>query len=237
MLEIDAVSFTWPGQVNAIIDIDHLSVARGERVFLHGPSGCGKTTLLNLIAAVMKPQSGRICVDGVDLTALSGAGSDRFRGDHMGIVFQQFNLLPFLDVIDNVTLPCRFSAHRRSRATANGQSLQHSAKLLLQAMSLDPEQYAHLSAMELSVGQQQRVAVARTLIGFPSLIIADEPTSALDSDTRDAFLQLLFRELEHSSAGTLLFVSHDLSLASAFDRVIDLPAINNGRVATSSAAR
>lgn len=196
-----------------------------ERVFLRGPSGSGKTTLLSLIAAVLSADSGSLTVAGHDLATLKGAQRDRFRADHIGLVFQQFNLLPFLSVAQNVSLPCHFSASRRARAIADSGSLDQAAKRLLTALKLDADQLLHRPAMTLSVGQQQRVAVARALIGRPPLVIADEPTSALDADTRDAFLDLLFTEVEATGA-SLLFVSHDASLATRFDRQLDLPTLN-----------
>lgn len=228
-LDSDAISlknvkFTWPGQAQPVIDIESLTVASGERVFLRGPSGSGKTTLLSLIAAVIKPQAGHLYINGIDLASMRGAESDRFRALHIGIVFQQFNLLPFLSVLENVQLPCRFSADRRKRATESGCTLQQEAERLLRAMSL-PASLFSSRGMQLSSGQQQRVAVARALIGQPALIIADEPTSALDVDARNAFLQLLFDEITLSKSA-LLFVSHDSSLAGAFDRSIDLQQIN-----------
>lgn len=223
-ISLSNLQYTWPRQAQAVIDIESLTVARGERVFLRGPSGSGKTTLLSLIAAVIKPQAGHLHINGVDLTTMRGAESDRFRAQHIGIVFQQFNLLPFLSVLENVQLPCRFSADRSRRATESGCTLQEEAERLLSAMSLPASLFSSRS-IQLSSGQQQRVAVARALIGQPALIIADEPTSALDVDARNAFLQLLFDEITLSNS-SLLFVSHDSSLACAFDRSIDLPQIN-----------
>ncbi|NND89630.1 MAG: ATP-binding cassette domain-containing protein, partial [Granulosicoccus sp.] len=181
--------------------------------------------LLSIIAAVLKPQTGAVRVNGIDLQGLTGASADRFRADHIGMVFQQFNLLPFLSVLENVQLPCRFSSRRREQALAQGHSLSQEAIRLLQAMHLPVEFHSYRSAMQLSVGQQQRVAVARALMGRPSLVIADEPTSSLDADARSAFLELLFSELADSGA-SLLFVSHDTSLQSQFDRSLALADIN-----------
>jgi len=225
IVQLDQVKFTWPGKSQPVLDIDEFAIAQGERVFLRGPSGSGKTTLLSLIAAVMSPQSGDITVDNVSLNTLKKGQRDQFRVDRMGLVFQQFNLLPFLSVRDNVQLPCHFSRLRRDRAMQNNQSLNSETDRLLNAMHLPPEDVINSPVTQLSVGQQQRVAVARALIGQPPLIIADEPTSALDKDTQLAFLELLFREVE-SAACTLLFVSHDTSLSDAFDRSIDLREIN-----------
>lgn len=226
ILELGQVVFTWPGQDRPVIDIESFSMSRGERVFLRGPSGSGKTTLLSLVAAVILPQQGHICVDSVELKSLRGRHRDRFRADHLGLVFQQFNLLPFLSVAENVQLPCRFSDQRRKQAMREG-SLHQETLRLLQRMRL-PGDILERQVMQLSVGQQQRVAVARALIGRPSLIIADEPTSALDRDSQQAFLHLLFEEVAQAGS-SLLFVSHDDTLAAGFDRQIDLAQINTAR--------
>lgn len=225
LITVSSVRFSWPGATIPTLSIPHFEMAYGERVFLRGPSGSGKTTLLSLIAAVMPPDEGTIEVAGTDLSSLKGSARDRFRADHIGLVFQQFNLLPFLSVAQNITLPCRFSASRRARAEADGGSLTDEVRRLLSALNLDSDTVLDRPAMSLSVGQQQRVAVARALIGRPPLVIADEPTSALDTDTRDAFLELLFAEIEATGA-SLLFVSHDASLAERFDRREDLSALN-----------
>jgi len=225
IVQLDNVQFAWPGTNQAVLDIPEFGLKRGERIFLQGPSGSGKTTLLSLIAAVLQAQSGTVVVDGVDLNALRGGQRDQFRVNRIGLVFQQFNLLPFLSVSDNIKLPCRFSKQRRVQATRASRSLDAEVDRLLQAMHLDPTEIQNRTVTDLSVGQQQRVAVARALIGQPPLIIADEPTSALDSDTRSAFLKLLFAEVEAAGC-SLLFVSHDAALSKTFDRHIDLREIN-----------
>jgi len=231
---MENVGFTWPTGKYPVLEGVQFSMARGERVFLRGPSGSGKTTLLSLIAAVLTPQVGTIVINGVQLETLQGGQRDQFRADHIGLVFQQFNLLPFLSVSDNIQLPCRFSRQRKLRARQSGLSLNEETDRLLNAMQLSPSELRNQIATQLSVGQQQRVAVARALIGHPPLIIADEPTSALDSDTQQAFLDLLFREVE-SAGATLLFVSHDTSLADRFDRRIDLRELNAAAIAEQSA--
>jgi len=225
IVQLNGVRFAWPGSDHTVLDIEKFSLDRGERVFLQGPSGSGKTTLLSLVAAVLNADQGNIVVDGVALESLRRSKRDQFRVNRIGLIFQQFNLLPFLSVSDNVQLPCKFSPQRRSQACKVGGSLAAEVERLLHAMQLDPTEILDRAVTELSVGQQQRVAVARALIGRPPLIIADEPTSALDSDTRRAFLDLLFAEVEAAGC-TLLFVSHDASLAHTFDRHVDLREIN-----------
>ncbi len=221
MLSITDLAFGWD-PAHPLLRIDALQLAAGERLFLRGPSGSGKSTLLSLIAGVLQPQRGSIRFNDTALEQLRPAARDRLRADHIGLVFQQFNLLPYLDAVDNVLLPLGFS--RRRAARVGGDAAAH-ARALLQRLELDPQALAGRPAAELSMGQQQRVAAARALIGAPELVIADEPTSALDSDARDAFLGLLFDECRRADAA-LLFVSHDRSLQERFDRVLDLPAIN-----------
>jgi putative ABC transport system ATP-binding protein len=210
--------FDWG--VTPCLDIAAFELAAGEQVFLYGPSGSGKSTLLNVLAGVLLPRTGDLTILGQSLPHLSGAARDRFRADHIGLIFQQFNLIPYLSVLDNVLLPCRFSARRRERA---GEPKQNAARLLTH-LDLDESLWTR-PATELSVGQQQRVAAARALIGAPELIIADEPTSALDAERQTAFLELLTRECTETGAA-LVFVSHDHRLAGRFTRTLALTEIN-----------
>ncbi|WP_281545535.1 ABC transporter ATP-binding protein [Grimontia sp. SpTr1] len=227
MLLIEDLRFRWLGQEQWQIDIPHFSLEAKERVFLKGASGCGKSTLLGLIAGINTADEGLLRFQEADLTALKGAKRDAFRADHLGYIFQQFNLLPYLSVIDNVTLPCRFSKARKEKA---GGNLQQEAERLLSALAL-PENCLNKPVTDLSIGQQQRVAAARALIGKPALLLADEPTSALDADTRNAFISLLMNECENAGS-SLLFVSHDSSLESHFDRSISLPELNRAAIQT-----
>ncbi len=219
---IKDLMFSWDGKT-PLLDIKELRIDRGERVFLHGPSGSGKSTLLGLFGGVLLPRSGDLRVLGQELVRLGGRARDRFRADHLGIIFQMFNLLPYLSVRDNVALSCRFSS-RRSQKAADAGGVDDETDRLLQNLGL-PKEAMVRPVTDLSVGQQQRVAVARALIGQPELIIADEPTSALDTDHRNSFIDLLSAECVASKA-TLVFVSHDMSLATNFDRTIDLTEIN-----------
>ena len=224
LLQVTDLQFAWPGQP-VLLDIPAFSLQAGERLFLKGPSGSGKTTLLGLLGGVHQPQQGSITLLGQPLRQLSSLRRDRFRADHTGYLFQQFNLLPYLSVLDNVTLPCRFSALRRERALRQQPTLDTAAEHLLRELGLSDATLHQRSAGALSIGQQQRVAAARALIGSPELVIADEPTSALDADSRDAFLKLLFDECEQMGS-SLLFVSHDTSLATRFDRALSLAELN-----------
>lgn len=216
--------FRWQAGAPCCLDIPSLAIAAGERVFIYGASGSGKSTLLGLLAGVHRPEAGYVEILGQDLGQLSGSGRDRFRVDHIGFIFQQFNLIPYLPVLDNVLLPCRFSRRRLAEARRDGKSEQAEARRLLDALGLEGQLLAQ-PAHRLSVGQQQRVAAARALIGRPELIIADEPTSALDADRQDDFLDLLLEECA-AQASTLLFVSHDHRLASHFTRELSLAALN-----------
>ena len=224
VIEIAGLAFAWPGQKLPCLEIARLDVAAGERVFLHGPSGSGKSTLLGLLGGVLVPQQGTIRVLGAALEAMPASARDRYRSDHVGFVFQLFNLVPYLPVIENVVLPCRFSPRRRDRAIAAGGSVRAEATRLLAHLDIG-ESLLDRPVTALSVGQQQRVAAARALLGRPEIVVADEPTSALDADRQAAFLALLLRECAEAGA-TLLFVSHDRRLAGEFTREIALPEIN-----------
>lgn len=221
-LLVQDLRYRWPGARADVLQIDTLQLARGERLFLRGPSGCGKSTLLSLLAGVLLPDAGTVQLLGRPWSALSAARRDRHRADHLGYIFQQFNLLPYLSVLDNVRLPCRFSPLRARRAPAG------SAEHLLARAGLPPPLWRRPAA-ELSVGQQQRVAAVRALIGQPEVVVADEPTSALDEDLRESFMALLLQAC-HESGSALVFVSHDSRLAAHFDRQLDLPALNRAAV-------
>ncbi|WP_281687825.1 ABC transporter ATP-binding protein [Pseudomonas citronellolis] len=229
LLELRDLGFAWPGQAE-LLDIPQFSLGRGETLFLKGPSGSGKTTLLGLLGGVQKPRRGSIHLLGEDLAQLSAARRDHFRVDHTGYIFQQFNLLPFLSVQENVELPCHFSRSRAARARERHGSVGEAASALLAHLGLGDAALLQRRADNLSIGQQQRVAAARALIGQPELVIADEPTSALDADAREAFLQLLFAECRAAGA-SLLFVSHDQSLAPLFDRSLSLADLNRAATA------
>jgi len=223
-LSLTGLRFSYAARQPDVIVLDDLTVRAGERIFLRGASGSGKSTLLGLVAGILEPRDGEIEVLGQSMNALTASGRDAFRAARLGVIFQMFNLLPYLPVGENVTLPCRFSAERARRARAAG-GLQVEARRLLQRLGLDADAVWSRRAASLSVGQQQRVAAARALMGRPGLILADEPTSALDADSRDAFIRLLRDECTASGAA-LLFVSHDGGLTGQFDRALDLKSIN-----------
>ncbi len=199
--------------------MSNFTVDKGETVLLLGESGSGKSTLLSLICGTILPHKGTVRVAGTDITMLSGGARDRFRAEQIGVIFQQFNLLPFGTVADNILLPLRFAPDRRKRAG----DAKAAAAALCEQLGLPADVFA-AKANALSVGQQQRVAVARALIGRPPLIIADEPTSALDANSQIAFLDLLFQQASANDT-SLLMVSHDPRLAERFDRVVRMEDI------------
>lgn len=230
VLTLSDVRFSWPGRGAFSLAIDELSVPRGERLLIMGPSGAGKSTLLSLICGIAHPSAGRIDVAGTDIARLRGAACDRFRADHFGIIFQMFNLLPYGTIMDNILLPLSFAPARRQRTRERG-AIVDEARRLMDRLGLDPE-LQDQPAANVSVGQQQRVAVARALIGNPDIVIADEPTSALDRDRQADFLALLSEEVGRAGS-TLIMVSHDETLTPEFDRTVSLNTlIRVGRGAT-----
>ncbi|MGF1727680.1 ABC transporter ATP-binding protein [Photobacterium nomapromontoriensis] len=225
VVKLQKLIFAWPKTQHPVLDIPELIINQGEHVFIKGPSGCGKSTLLGLLTGINQVQHGSIEILGIDISQLKASQRDTFRADNIGYIFQQFNLLPYLNVIDNVTLPCQFSKQRKQQLSTSATEM---AKQLLQRLHL-PKEQLDKAVVELSIGQQQRVAAARALIGAPKLIIADEPTSSLDHDNRSAFIELLM-EQANLAQSTLIFVSHDPTLEPLFDRTIDLQQLNQAGV-------
>ncbi len=200
--------------------LDSLELAAGERVLLLGPSGSGKSSLLDLVTGVAQPQAGNIYLMGQSLVAAKPAQRDGLRGQHIGLIFQQLNLVPYASVAQNIALALCFSPARRARLQT---PVAQAVAALLAALDLEAS-LANEPAGRLSQGQQQRVAAARALIGAPELIVADEPSSALDAANRDRFFQLLFASLDPQRQAALV-VSHDQSLAPLFDRVLEMEAL------------
>ena len=215
-IRLKSVKFNWSKRNDFKIFVPELKIYDGEKILLLGESGSGKTTLLSLICGFLSPLSGDIFLNQNNIIDLSASKRDQYRSDHIGIIFQQFNLLPYANVIDNITLPLYFSKDRAIKA----QNQKQAAINLCKSLRL-PDNVKDKKASQLSVGQQQRVAVARALIGNPQLIIADEPTSSLDTEAQQIFLNLMFSQIEKNNS-TLLMVSHDQSLSSNFDRTINI---------------
>ena len=187
VIELQNIRFAWESET--VLNIDHFAVSRGERLFLGGPSGSGKSSMLSLLSGVETPQSGEVHILGSDLAKTQGAARDLFRADHIGYIFQLFNLVPYLSVIDNVTLPLRFSKRRASRVDDPKQE----AERLLVHLGLGD--FIQRRVLDLSVGQQQRVAAARALIGGPEILLADEPTSALDRGHSEKFYRAFIQRM------------------------------------------
>ncbi len=228
-VDIRDLKFAWT-RGETVLSVEHLSIRKGERLFLKGPSGSGKSTLLGVITGVFTATSGEATILGAPFHTMQASGRDSLRAEAMGVIFQQFNLAPYLTLVENVLLPCDFSKVRAARVGATKTERINKARALLERLGLDDEARSNRAAAELSVGQQQRVAAARALIGSPSLIIADEPTSALDEETRRAFIETLLSEAQNAS---VLFVSHDASLANHFDRQVMMGEINRSFQSTA----
>ena len=219
IVKIESLRFQWSKNNNFKIFVPKLEVGRGKKVLFLGESGSGKTTLLSLICGFLEPLSGSISINEKIISDLTSTNKDAYRSDNIGIIFQQFNLLPYANVIDNIVLPLYFSKQRSKKV----ENKINAAVNLCDQLRL-PESILNQKASNLSVGQQQRVAVARALIGSPSIIVADEPTSSLDTEAQELFLDLMFDQISKNSS-TLLMVSHDKSLTNYFDQVIDINEI------------
>lgn len=220
-IHIEDLVYRWPGQTHDLLVVPELKVPAGEKLFLMGASGSGKSTLLSLLGGVVLPGKGRMEILGKDLTRMNSPKRDEFRAGHMGFIFQQFNLVPYLSVEENVTLPCRFSEKKRHDIAHKGSTPGKEALRLLEHLGISGKEILNRAVTELSVGQQQRVAAARALMGSPELLIADEPTSSLDAGVQEAFIRLLFQECA-SQKSTLIFVSHDERFSVLFDRSLSL---------------
>lgn len=216
VLELEDVCFSYTN-CQPVISISDWQVRAGQQLFLHGPSGCGKTTLLNLLTGMLMPSHGSIRLLNETLTSLRGSQRDRFRAHHIGVVFQQFNLISYLSVADNIRLAAHFGKRR-------SKNIDQDTASLLEQLQM-PTRLLKQRADSLSVGQQQRVAIARALINHPEILVVDEPTSALDEAASEAFMKLLL-SLSRANNSTLLFVSHDHRLAADFDEMVSLPELN-----------
>jgi len=204
------------------MDLPDFSMQQGELVYLAGGSGTGKSTLIHLLSGVLKADSGKVHLLGTDIQAMSEGKRDRFRGLHIGLLFQTLQLLPALTSLENVALPCGLA----------GKPEGHSrAQALLQGLGLGDR--LHDYPNRLSTGQAQRVALARALVNQPSLILADEPTASLDAENGKNAVSLICETCRREGA-SLLMVSHDPRLREGFDRVLELDQINQvGREAAT----
>jgi putative ABC transport system ATP-binding protein len=220
-ISLDTVSYTYPNTKKKVIDIDQWQLKKGEHVFIQGRSGSGKSTLLNLLTGILMCKDKGIQVLGHTLADMSVSQRDAFRAQHIGVVFQQFNLVPYLSVLENIALAAYF-------AGTSKDVVEHTYRELFQGLSL-PLDLINQRADQLSVGQQQRVAIARALINTPELLIVDEPTSALDYEAKNEFLAMLMSIVKKNNT-TLVFVSHDVSLQPFFSSTIHMSDLNKAGV-------
>jgi putative ABC transport system ATP-binding protein len=216
-IEIKDLIFRFSSDMDPVLCVPTWRVEPNERIFLHGDSGSGKSTLLGLLAGLRKPTSGDVTVLGTSISTLSGRKRDAFRAKNIGVVFQQFNLIPFLSVLDNILLAAEFAQVSSSAVRARGLEL-------LERVNLDPA-LSLRKASQLSIGQQQRVAIVRALINSPALLLVDEPTSALDQANKESFLTLLNEVLDDANCA-MIFVSHDPSIGELFERRVAMDALN-----------
>lgn len=207
-IDIRDLKFAYPNSNEDLLQIDSWQVKQGQRVFLFGESGSGKSTLLNLLSGTLPPSEGEVQILNQPFSRLSSRKRDKIRAKHIGVVFQQFNLIAYLSVLDNVRVAAHF-------AGSHGEDIIIRTKRLFEQLHLS-ELLLSKRADELSVGQQQRVAIARALINEPEILIVDEPTSALDANARDGFMSLLMECCDQTN-NTLIFVSHDEQLGQYFD--------------------
>lgn len=212
-LLLSQVMKSFPGEAGIVLHIPRLVLDAGQQLALRGRSGSGKSTLMNLIAGILLPDSGSIQVDGQEISRLSEAARDRWRGRRIGYVHQSFHLLPGLTVWENLWLAAALSGHGQP------ERIEHYLK------RLDLEKRRDFRPGQLSIGQQQRVAVARALVHNPALVLADEPTGNLDSELAQKALELLTSMCQESGAA-LLLVSHDRAILSQFEQCLDLAELN-----------
>lgn len=202
------------GDREFVLRIDELDIAPGSRVALVGPSGCGKTTLLHLVAGILTPKRGEVRVGDVPLAERSDRERRDFRIRNIGMVFQSFELIEYLRVLDNILLPYRINS-----ALVLDSAVKERARVL--AATLGIGERLHRRIQHLSQGERQRVAICRALLSRPSLVLADEPTGNLDPRTTSRILDVFFEQVEQAGA-TLVVVTHDHGLLERFDRVVDL---------------
>jgi len=220
IININSCCFKYKNSKTDIINIKNLSIKEGETVFIYGRSGSGKSTFLNLVTGVLESSVNEITILDTKMSSLSQTQRDKFRGDNFGIIHQQLNLIPFLSARENITLAYELSKKKKERVDALNAEIDS----LADSLEISKELLSY-EARYLSIGEQQRVAVVRALLGSPKIIIADEPTSALDEQSKFAFLELLMKQVKKFNT-SLIFVSHDKSLSSGFDRVYDFSELN-----------
>ena len=218
LISIKNLEYKVGQNINFSLNIKEFKLNKSDSILIYGESGLGKSTFLNLLSGTISPQKGNIDILGENISNTSSSIKDRIRGDHFGIVFQTFNLLPYVSVKNNILLGKAYSNIKQSKSNNN------EIKELMDKLSLNYKDLINRKAYELSIGQQQRVAVARALIGKPEIILADEPTSALDKSNQNEFINLLFKSLDDNEQG-LIMVSHDHKLSNKFKTVKNITEI------------
>lgn len=218
LIKIKDLEYKVLNNSNFSLKIRNFKLNKSESLLIYGDSGAGKSTFLNLISGALNFNKGEINILGTAVSKISSSQKDIIRGDHFGIVFQTFNLLPYLTVKNNILLGKAYS--KKKELKSNNEDV----KALMDKLALNYEELIDRKAYELSIGQQQRVAVARALIGKPEIILADEPTSALDSNSQKEFINLLFKSLDDNEQG-LIMVSHDNKLSKKFKTVKNINEI------------
>jgi putative ABC transport system ATP-binding protein len=217
VIDLKDIRFQYPAIGGFGMDIPRLSIPAGDCVALVGPSGSGKTTLLGLLAGILTPTRGALVINGMELSALNDSERRRFRIQHIGQVFQAFELLHYLTVVENVMLP-----HFIHASGANAKSVRRRALELLRDVGLDEK--ADSRPAELSQGEQQRAAVCRAMLNQPALLLADEPTGNLDRANKQNVVDLLLDQA-HRNNSTLLMVTHDESLLDSFSTVLEIQSV------------
>ena len=218
LISVENLNYSLGNNTKFSLKINKFILKKSDSFLIYGDSGAGKSTFLNLLSGTLRPQEGAINILGKNIVDSSSAVKDKIRGDHFGIVFQTFNLLPYITVKNNILLGKAYS-NRKQLLSSNDE-----VKILMDKLSLNYKDLVDRKAYELSIGQQQRVAVARALIGKPEIIIADEPTSALDQDNQKEFINLLFKSLDENEQG-LIMVSHNKKLSKKFKIVKNITEI------------
>lgn len=224
MIEVRDLEFSYQkNSEKPLIAISDWVIETGSQVFLYGPSGSGKSTVLNLLSGLLIPDSGHVQIQNQNLVSMKPSKRDQFRAKHIGFIHQQFNLIPYLSVNENLKLAMYFAKQTNKERT---ETFDNTVKYFFEKLKL-PERILGEKPTQLSVGQQQRIAIARAFINSPNIIIADEPTSALDSNAKSGFISLL-QEIVKEAGSTLVFVSHDFSFADEFTQRVDLQTLNTG---------
>ncbi|MFL2682275.1 MAG: ABC transporter ATP-binding protein [Alphaproteobacteria bacterium] len=218
LISIKNLKYKIGQNINFNLNIKNFKLNKSDSILIYGESGLGKSTFLNLLSGTISPQKGNIDILGTNISNTSSSIKDKIRGDHFGIVFQTFNLLPYVSVKNNILLGKAYSSIKQSKS--NNDEI----KELMDKLSLNYEDLINRKAYELSIGQQQRVAVARALIGKPEIILADEPTSALDKSNQKEFINLLFKSIDENEQG-LIMVSHEHKLSNKFKKVKNITEI------------